>query len=359
MMRAVSNRNRATLASGALLLALGCGDARDATPPAAPRLEQRVWMSAADGGEISLEDGASLRMPAGALAADGDVTFTREACGGVFASDHFRSCLYQVAAASALSQPFSLQLPPLREASDGPPSCISRQSASGWPCLADESSSSDAPGVEATSDDRHVAKASAFSFFAARAAATVVVDGRVADVPFERCGGPLEGRWEMVATTATANRFYHYWRDPDPFAVCGPAERYEDRPFSSTQTLQFSTSAVSVPEDQPSLDEEAFGSVSSSESHDIVHYSITTMSCMRRAGERCDDGCVRDGDVCECVVPQGRGAAGWNSTWSLPEPGSIQLGSSSHRYCVEGDRLTIEFDEEIDGPYVQVYERRR
>jgi hypothetical protein len=351
MLQAVLNRNHTTLAHGALLAVLGCG-ADDASERAAPRLEQRVWMSAADGGELTLEDGASLRVPAGALMADGDVTFTREACGGVFAAHNFRSCLYQVAAASALSQPFSLQLPSSRAVSDDASSCISRQNAPGWPCLADESRSAE-PGLDGTSNERPVARATAFSFFAARATVTVVDDRRVIDVPFERCGGAIEGRWEMVATTATANRFYHYWRDPDPFAVCGPAERYEDRPFASTHTLEFWP-----PGDDQSLGEEGFGSVSSSESHDIVHHSITTMACMRRAEERCDDGCVRDGELCECVVPQGRGAGMWGSPWTLPEPGQVQFGSLSHRYCVEGDRLTLEFDEEIDGPYVQVYERQ-
>jgi hypothetical protein len=36
----------------------------------------------------------------------------------------------------------------------------------------------------------------------------------------------------------------------------------------------------------------------------------------------------------------------------------LQTGSEPQRYCVEGDRLTLEFIEEIDGPYVQVYERQ-
>lgn len=47
-----------------------------------------------------------------------------------------------------------------------------------------------------------------------------------------------------------------------------------------------------------------------------------------------------------------------SSPWSLPEPGWVHFGSLPYRYCVEGDRLTIELDEEIDGLHLQVYERR-
>jgi hypothetical protein len=319
----------------------GCG-AADEPVRVQPRLEQSVWMAASGGGEIVLEDGAALSVPAGALAADADVTFSRETCGGVFASSHFRSCLYRVNGTPVLNQPFSLQLPQVA-AVDGAESCVSRQRAPGWPCLADD-----------TAGGPPIAKASAFSFFAARAQTTTIVDERVADMPFERCGGPIEGRWELVATTATANRFYHYWRDPDPFAVCSPAERYEDRPFSSTHRLEF------LPPVQPQAPgDQGLGHVTSSEAFSVYQHTITTLSCLRRAGERCEEGCVRDGDLCECLTPQSVGGVSvFGSIWSIPSAGMLQFGSEPQRYCVEGDRLTLEFIEEIDGAYVQVYERQ-
>lgn len=329
-------------AVGALACASACGVTGESGPDPS-RLERSVWVAAASGAEIVLEDGATLSVPAGALAVDADVTLSRETCGGVFASSHFRSCLYQVKGTPALTRPFSLQIPRIAD-DEGGESCVSRQGAEGWPCLADETSSADSP----------IAQANVFSFFAARAQPTIVVDGRVADMPFERCGGAIEGRWSLVATTATANRFYHYWRDPDPFAACSASERYEDRPFSSTHTLEFQP-----PAEPQAPGEEGLGRVTSSEGRSVYLHTITTMSCLRRVGERCEEGCVRDGDLCECISPQSvRGAIWFSSTWSQPSPGMLQFGSEPQRYCVEGDRLTIEFMEEIDGPYVQVYQRQ-
>ena len=61
------------------------------------RLESSTWITAADGGELSLDDGALVRVPPHALAEDGEVTFTRQTCGGVFASKAARSRTVTVA----------------------------------------------------------------------------------------------------------------------------------------------------------------------------------------------------------------------------------------------------------------------
>jgi len=93
---------------------------------------------------------------------------------------------------------------------------------------------------------------------------------------------------------------------------CGPAERYEDRRFAAIETVD-----ITPAEDGRAQGEAGLGDWSSTDSHDVHVHTLTTMSCLSRAGERCEANCSRSGDVCECLSLEGSGSgrirrrAGW------------------------------------------------
>jgi hypothetical protein len=309
-------------------------------------------MSAGEGGELRLDDGAILTVPPRALDADGEVTFTRRTCGGVFGSSRFASCLFEVSSTTRLAQPFSIGLPQRDEASAGG-ACTARQSAPGWPCLAERDTSS----VET------LAKASAFSLFATRAVVTPTDDMRVIDVPFVPCGGRLEGSWGIVGATGTADQVDSVvWirRARDPRSACGVGEHLEDKPFTLTGGIVF------APAGQDAKD--GRGSATLSEGLAVRRYTITTLACLERIGESCDNAdfdneregrCVSHDGLCECDAADSGGGFGGGLTWSYAGAGRVNLENEQRRYCVEGDRLSLEVtDIESGAPLLKLYQRR-
>lgn len=60
---------------------------------------------AAEGARIELDDGAWLDIGPGVLEADGDVSFARTTCDGVFRAEAFGSCRYDVASPGRSTSP--------------------------------------------------------------------------------------------------------------------------------------------------------------------------------------------------------------------------------------------------------------
>lgn len=309
-------------------------------------------MSASEGGELTLDDGAILTVPPRALDADGEVTFTRRTCGGVFGSSRFASCLFEVNSTTQLAQPFSIGLPERDEASAAG-ACTVRQSAPGWPCLAERDTTSVKP----------LAKASAFSLFATRATVSPMDDMRMMDVSFVPCGGTLEGSWEIVGATGTADQVDSVvWirRAADPRAACGVGEHLEDKPFTMTGGIVF------APAGQDAKD--GRGSATVTEGLEVRSYTITTQACLDRVGKSCDNAdfgnehegrCVPHDDLCECDAFDGGGAFIGGLTWSYAGDGLVNLENEQSRYCVEGDRLSLEVtDIESGAPFLKLYQRR-
>ena len=86
--------------TAAFLILLGAAACSSEAGSGAPMQtgDQRVSMmvNAAAGATLLLDDGASVRLPPGALATDAEVSFSRETCDGVYASQRFQSCVYRV-----------------------------------------------------------------------------------------------------------------------------------------------------------------------------------------------------------------------------------------------------------------------
>ena len=91
--------------AAACLILLGAAACSSEAGSGAPMQtgDQRVSMmvDAAAGATLLLDDGASVRLPPGALATDAEVSFSRETCDGVYASRRFQSCVYRVDAPDA------------------------------------------------------------------------------------------------------------------------------------------------------------------------------------------------------------------------------------------------------------------
>ena len=308
-------------------------------------------MTAAEGGELSLDDGALLKVPPHALAEDGEVTLTRQACGGVFASEEFTSCLFEVGSTTPLAQPFEIGLP-RRNDDDAVTSCTAREAEFGWPCLAEPGTGSLVP----------LAKARAFSRFAARATIVPADDSRVIDAPFEPCGGMLDGRWDLISTTGSAaqlDRVVVISRAPDPRTACRVGGHFEDQPFTVSGGVTFS------PAGQDSHVE--LGVVQVSEGIQIRRHTLTTLNCLQSVGKSCsnaDFGNAREGrceshdGLCECDVASYGSAGGYSLSWSYADPGVVNLDGEPSRYCVNGDELRLErTDSESGTTYLNIYQR--
>jgi hypothetical protein len=336
------------------LLAAGllgaCSAADGAGVDEAP-LASSTWITAAAGGDLSLDDGAVLRVPPHALAEDGEVTFTRHTCGGVFASDEFTSCLFEVSSTTTIAQPFEIGLPQ-RKGGEAASSCTAREAALGWPCLAEGGTGWPSP----------LARARAFSRFASRAVVVPVDDDRVVDAAFEPCGGVLDGRWDLVRTTGTVaqlDRVVWISRAHDPRADCGVGEHFEDQPFTVSGGIMFSPASQSS--------EGGLGGAQLYEGVEVRRHTLTTLDCLESVGQSCsnaDFGNAREGrcdshdGLCECDVRSHGGVGGYNMPWSYARPGFVHLGDDPLRYCVDGDELRLErtvYDSQTT--YVNIYQR--
>ncbi len=294
---------------------------------------QRVsrMVDAKAGATLLLDDGASVHLPPGALAADAQVSFSREACDGVYASPRFQSCVYRVEAPEAvLNERITLSLA-IRDESDAPTDCAAALTEDGWRCLVDTE----------VLDGRSEASASAFTDFTIRAEVDDIADQRCTDAPFVPCGGDLDGAWVLSRACGSLEEVVGVsFEFEDPYETCDPFEHYVEFPFSVDATLEFDSD----------------GTMRAYETFGTTGHTMVTDACLAEVGETCAGDCTMSDGVCDCVLLSSVGGHGSDEPWAYGDNGTFIYFEQAYSYCVEGERLTVDFPSPT-GTHVRVYER--
>lgn len=299
--------------------------------------DQQVSMmvDAKAGATLLLEDGARVHLPPGALAADAEVSLSREACDGIYSSDRFQSCVYRVSAPDAvLNERFVVSLATSSE-DDAPTDCAAALTEDGWRCLVDTE----------LLDGSSEASASTFTDFTVRAGSDDIVDHRCTDVPFEPCGGALEGSWTLTGACGSMGQVtgVTFEFDSDPYEACDPFEHYMEFPFSVDASLEF----------------RGDGTLRVSEQFSISGHTMVTEACLAQVGETCSEDCTSNEGVCDCVSLSSVGGHGSDEPWAYGEDGTFIYFEQPFGYCLQEDRLTVEFPgrQDVLDPHIRVYER--
>ena len=314
------------------LMLFACAGSRDDLP-----VVETASIVAADGGVITLPDGATLTIPPGALAADGEVAFTRVTCGGVYSLKSFGGCLYSVGDAAWAGR-FEVALP--RRGDDRVQ--MVRGAPDGLRPLID--STSDGDLLSATSSGSNV--------FTSRVADYNPVDQRCDDVPFTPCGGDLEGTWHLVRACGSVSELTGIsWEGPNPFAACADHDYMTDYPFTVDGSVEFGAEGSSA-------EGGTSGAFWATNSATILKHEMVSLACMAivDGGSSCQAECVQENGVCDCTYFMADGSGGREGAWEYADEGTITVDGTPNRYCVAGDGLTIEYVG-AEGPYVMIYER--
>lgn len=306
----------------------------DPTPDGPTKIgDERVSMmvDAAAGATLLLDDDASVFIPPGALAADAEVSFSRETCDGVYASDRFQSCVYRVAAPGAeLNERLRLSLA-THDDTDTPTDCAAALTDDGWRCLVDTE----------VMDGSAEASASMFTDFTVRTEADDIGDQRCTDVPFEPCGGDLAGDWTLRRACGSLREVVGATFSIDnPYEDCDSVEHYVEYPFSVMATLEFTDG----------------GLMDTYEQFSTTGHTMATEACLTQIGERCGEDCTMKEGICDCVFLSAVGGHGYSDAWTYGEANTFIYLGEEYAYCVEGERLTLEFPSPA-GTHLRVYER--
>jgi hypothetical protein len=290
-------------------------------------------VQAAVGATLALEDGTRVVIPAGVLESDAEVGLSRETCEGVYATTRFKSCVYRVSAPDAALVGRYTVLLPSRGETGVPTDCAVALTDDGWRCLVDTE----------TSDEAAEASASAFTDFAIRASSDDLADDRCTDVPFEPCGGDLLGNWTLMGTCGSMQEVLGvtFSFDSSPYEACDPFDHYMDYPFSIEGALEFHDDGV----------------LRTLEAFQISGHTLVTEECLAEVGEECGDDCILESGVCDCLSLSSAGQGGTSAEWTPGEPGTFRYYEQAFEYCVNGDRLTVEFPGYGGATHFRVYER--
>lgn len=279
-----------------------------------------------EGGTIELDDGAWIEFPAGALNQATDVTLRRFDCDGLYQAASFASCRYAVEGPDgALASPYELHIPTRG------PGCATQQTLDGLSCLWGGESQAD--GITTL--------ANSFGEFTSWSDDAIIPTDACVMPNFAACGGELLGSWTMSAGCGTIAQLTNSSSTgPNPYANCDPLDYYVGAPFSVSGALAFDDLGYTV-----------------SSGFTIMKHELVTSDCLATIGENCHPDCTLADGICECLFleSEGDGAAG-SDVWTTDGAGSVELGSVSHRYCVDGDTLTVEWGSAPD-LYYTVYSR--
>jgi len=327
-----------------LVLLVACGESVRETP------ERPVSVSAVvvadEGGTLTLPDGAQVVFPAGALAGDTEITFTRVACGRTLLAAEFASCAYEVTSADGvpLTGRYDLTIPG-RDLT-AVPTCVFSQTDEGWRCQAHAETTA---GSATTS-------ASRFSTFVlhSRVPETAAM-ALVTDLDFELCQGDLFGEWEFVfyaGPEAAFTRRTSPVRNPE-FDVCEPFAYYAGIVATKTETRTYAPAAPGSDWAVELYYQEMI------EGYDL---NIWTDACLAAAGAECPletPWCAREHGLCVCRLPFDMLGDGGTYLYEVEGGYSHTEGGPAAHLCVIGDLL---FDHMLwDGPgsdAVWVFQRK-
>lgn len=302
-----------------------------------PPATQAAWIVAAVGGELALDDGARLEIPAGALTEDATVILSRVTCEGYVQGADFDGCLYEVEVAAELTGRLSVQLP--TDATDAP-GCLMEMDDEGWRCEAD--SATETGFVRAT--------ASASGSFVLRSPSAVgqVTPNAGTDLPFEICGGDLYGEWKLGLAFGTVEALTGFSSEKVPrYENCEPYHHYEGETFFINETLTVAAGGENG----------AVATYDTTGGFSVYTHSATTQSCLDLNTESCPSPCVMTAGVCGCLI---RDMAGSNSSGKYlfeDTEGQLLLDEQPLEYCVLGDTLTIRRTTPL-GTTVKMYSRQ-
>ena len=281
---------------------------------------------AAEGGTLTLPDGAQVAFPPGALARDTEITFTRVACGRTLLAAEFASCAYEVSSADweSRTRRYVLTIPGRDPAVV--PTCVFSMTDEGWRCQAQAETAS---GSGATS-------ASRFSTFVlhTRVPETAPM-ALVTDLDFGLCEGDLFGEWEFVfyaGPEAAFTRRTSPIRNPE-FDVCEPFAYYAGIVATKTETRTFAPAAPGSDWDVELYYQEWI------EGYDL---NLWTDACLATAGAECPLGtpwCAREHGLCVCRTPFEMTADGGTYLYAVEGGYSYSEGGPAAHLCVIGDFL--------------------
>ena len=278
---------------------------------------------AAEGGTLTLPDGARVTIPPGALSHDATVTFSRLTCGGVFRAQEFGSCAYSVTAADgvALTGSYDLKLP---TRSPGlTPDCLLSSVGDGQQCLAMAQA---VPGSM-------TASASRFTSFVlhTRTPRTPAIN-LISGLDFTHCGGDLFGTWELVLFAGPLSTLTGItspeWNPR--FDVCGPDGHYDGRFTRLQETLEITPTTENRVEDADYY---------SSYYLESLRLTITTDACLDLVDMICSPLCEHREGLCVCPMPYTAGGTGTNWLYAVEGGYSFFEGGEPLQYCVLGDTL--------------------
>ncbi len=302
-----------------------------------PPSTQAAWIVAAVGGEIVLDDGARLEIPAGVLTEDATVILSRVTCEGYVQGADFDGCLYEVEASVALTGRLSVQLP--TNVADGP-GCLMAMDDEGWRCEAD--SAAETGSVRAT--------ASAPGAFVLRAPATVgqVTPNAGTDLPFEICGGDLYGEWKLALAFGTVEALTGFTSETAPrYGNCEPFHHYEGETFFINETLTVTAGG----------EDGAVATYDTTGGFSVYTHSATTQVCLNLNEESCPSPCVMTAGVCGCLIRDTAGNVASGKYLYEDTEGQLILDQLPLEYCVLGDTLTVRRTSPL-GTTVKMYSRQ-
>ena len=299
---------------------------------------QEQQIIAAQGGTLTLSDGASVTIPAGALPSDSKVVFSRLECPPIFRTSRFGTCPYEVRLESDLLKRAEVQLPSEVMDSD----CILANTDLGWRCL-----------IDSVNTGGHVnASFETSRQFTTNISAGEVPIGACTDAPFKNCGGDILGSWDLVSACGTRKQLGgSYSEGPARYPGCAEGEHYRAEQFAFHETMVFAEGGT-----EPGYD----GSLTTNGGGSETTHDITTLACMATEGDDCSSPvCETYNGVCECLIDSGEFDTTSGRLWTQDEAGNYFVDdlTTPLEYCVSGDSLTIQFDHP-DGKFQKVYSRK-
>ena len=345
-----------------------CDDAggthlKEVPPPAS----QAAWVTAAEGGSVTLDDGARVDVPAGALTTDATVILERVTCDGYLRHPDFAGCLYEVRAESGaqessaresgaresgatLTGRYTLTLPgPAGEvAAAGAEAqaggCVLGDGAEGWRCQGDSA---------ATDGGRVTATASRFGAFLHR---LPLLEGSLSptlvwDLPFSVCDGDLLGEWELVFVVAPKDALeVGSSSGGEDFSDCAPFEFLELWTVEYHERLSISSSVYPGAKYDYLRDRD----------FDVDRIRYFMPACLELHDYPCQNGCSMTDGVCRCFQNNSSGNGSQSNSLYEDAEGGLHFDSlvaPTLHTCVLGDTLAITY-EDPSGPVLKVFRRK-